>query len=118
MISQLTGYPGVRLHNVYLGTANARHAVELLQYLEPVGGRVAPTERNNVGTTHIGIIVDDLDSLYQELSAKGVKFVNPPAVRPNASYPWAQKACYLQDPDGNWLEFIEREPTPPDATVV
>ena len=118
LISQLVGYPDARLHIVYLGTGDMRHAVELIQYLNPTGEGGSPPERNAVGTAHLGMIVDDLDSFYSELSAKGMKFVNPPFVRPDAEYPWARKACYLQDPDGNWLELIERPPAPPGATAV
>ena len=47
-----------------------------------------------------------------------MEFVNPPALRPGAVYPWARKVCYVYDPDGNMLELIEREPQPPDATTV
>ena len=112
MISQLVGYADARLHIVYLGTGDMRHSVELVQYLSPIGDPVVATQRNGVGAAHLGVIVDDLDATYRELSASGVKFVNPPAVRPDAPYPWARKACYLQDPDGNWLELIERAAPP------
>ena len=117
-ISKLVGYPEARLHIVYLGMGDMRHAVELIQYLEPAGKRAASIQRNDVGATHLGVIVDDLDAFYQRLSKEGVKFVSPPALRPQAEYPWALKACYLHDPDGNLLEFIERSPAPPDATTV
>ena len=107
-ISQVAGHDGARLHIVYLGNGDTRHSLELIQYLSPEGSRVSPTATNDVGATHLGLIVDDVDSLYGELSAKGVKFVNPPAVRADARYPWARKACYLQDPDGNWVELVEQ----------
>jgi catechol 2,3-dioxygenase-like lactoylglutathione lyase family enzyme len=102
-ISQLVGYPDARLHIVYLGIGDMKHAVELIQYLNPVGGITPIPERNQVGGTHLGIIVDDLDRFYTELTSKGVRFVNPPAIRPVAPYPMARKGCYAQDPDGNCL---------------
>ncbi len=111
-ISQLVGYPNARLHIVYLGCGDVRHSVELIQYLNPSGERNEPSDRNDVGATHLGIIVDDLDSFYEELSSQGFRFVSPPAVRPNATYPLARKGCYLQDPDGNWLELLERPSAP------
>ena len=114
-ISKLLGYPGVRVHTVYLGIGDMRHSVELLQFLDSRGGQVSPTALNEIGATHLGFIVDDVDSWYSDLLARGVKFANPPAVRPDARYPWASKACYLQDPDGNWLEFVERVPAPDDS---
>ena len=97
-ISQLVGYPNAKLHIVYLGAGDVRHSVELIQYLNPPGERIEPSDRNSVGATHLGIIVDDLDSFYEELSSQGFRFVSPPAVRPNATYPLARKGCYLQDP--------------------
>ena len=111
-ISELAGYTDARLHIVYLGIGDMKHSVELIQYLNPVGGITPIPERNQVGATHLGIIVDDLDRFYTELTSKGIRFVNPPAIRPGAVYPMAQKGCYLQDPDGNWLELLERPPAP------
>ncbi len=116
-ISQLVGYPNARLHIVYLGVGDVRHSVELIQYLNPSPeASLVPSERNSIGATHLGVIVDDLDSFYEELSTKGVRFVSRPAVRAGAVYPFASKGCYLQDPDGNWLELLERPPAPHGAT--
>ena len=108
-ISQVVGYPDARLHTVYLGTGDMKHSLTLLQYLNPPGGSIAPTNLNDVGATHLGFIVDDLDALYQDLSAKGVKFLGPPVNHPKRIY--GRKVSYLQDPDGNWLEFLEGAPT-------
>lgn len=116
-ISNIVGFPDARLRIVYVGPSDMRHAAELIQYLHPVPeGRVSPTRRNDIGATHLGVIVDDLQALYEELTSKGVVFVNPPMLR-EARYPRGIRTCYLEDPDGNWLEFIEREPPPPDARI-
>ena len=115
-ISELVGYPDARLHIVYLGTGDLRHSVELIQYLNPVGTTGAMQERHQVGASHLGVIVEDLDALYAELSSRGVRFVSPPAIRPGAVYPMASKGCYMQDPDGNWLELLERPPAPEGTT--
>ena len=115
-ISELVGYPDARLHIVYLGTGDLRHSVELIQYLNPAGTTAAMPERHQVGASHLGVIVDDLDAFYAELSSRGVRFVSPPAIRPGAVYPMASKGCYMQDPDGNWLELLERPPAPEGTT--
>ena len=115
-ISELVGYPDARLHIVYLATGDLRHSVELIQYLNPAGTPAAMPERFQVGASHLGVIVDDLDAFYAELSSRGVRFVSPPAIRPGAVYPMASKGCYMQDPDGNWLELLERPPVPEGAT--
>lgn len=111
-ISELLGFDGLKLHIVFLSNGDMRHSLELMQYLNPKGGPVAPRARNDVGATHMGVVVDDMDSLYAEFLEKGVKSVSPPVHRPDAEYPWARKACYVEDPDGNWLEFVERAPPP------
>ena len=115
-ISELVGYPDARLHIIYLGSGDLRHSVELIQYLNPAGTLAAMPERHQVGSSHLGVIVDDLDAFYAELSSRGVRFVSPPAIRPGAVYPMASKGCYMQDPDGNWLELLERPAAPEDAT--
>ena len=116
-ISTLTGYPDAKLHAVVLGIGDMRHAIELLQYINPVGFESEPPQLNSRGAAHLGFVVDDLDECHRTLSADGIRFVNPPAISHGAEYPWAKKSCYLQDPEGNWLEFIERDPPPPDAKV-
>jgi catechol 2,3-dioxygenase-like lactoylglutathione lyase family enzyme len=116
-ISTLTGFPDARLHAVVLGIGDMRHCIELLQYLHPAGVESETTPCNQIGAAHLGFIVDDLEAFHQTLSASGIRFVNPPAIRADAEYPWAKKSCYLQDPEGNWLEFIERDPQPPDADL-
>ena len=115
-ISELVGYPDARLHIIYLGSGDMRHSVELIQYLNPAGTPAAMPERHQVGASHLGVIVDDLDAFYAELSSRGVRFVSPPTIRPGAVYPMASKGCYMQDPDGNWLELLERPPAPGGST--
>ena len=119
LADQLVGYKDAKLHVIYLGNGDMRHSVELVTYLNPPPGETMHTnERNTIGAVHIGVIVDDLDAWYEDLTARGIRFVNKPFLRKDAEYPWAFKACYLQDPEGNWLEFIERPPAPPGATAV
>ena len=118
LADQLVGYKDARLHVIYLSNGDMRHAVELVHYLNPPGDTMHTTDRNTIGGIHIGVIVDDLDAFYEDMTARGIRFVNKPFLRENAEYPWARKACYLQDPEGNWLEFIERPPAPPGVTAV
>ena len=109
-ISELVGYPDAKLHIIYLGLGDMKHSVELIEYLNPRGNAAPLPERKDIGATHLGIIVDNVDEFYKELSSKEVRFVSPPAIRPDAVYPMAQKGCYMQDPDGNWLELLEQPP--------
>ena len=68
--SEVMGYPDAKLHIVYLGTGDLKHSVELVKYPNPVGVKISPTERNAIGAYHLGIVVDDLDALYEDLSTK------------------------------------------------
>ncbi|HIM36922.1 MAG TPA: VOC family protein [Dehalococcoidia bacterium] len=115
-ISELVGYPDAKLHIVYLGLGDMKHSVELIEYLNPRSNAVPLPDRKDIGATHLGIIVDNLDEFYKELSSKEVRFLSPPAIRPNAVYPMAQKGCYMKDPDGNWLELLEQPPAPERTT--
>ncbi|MBI2966089.1 MAG: VOC family protein [Chloroflexi bacterium] len=110
-ISDVVGYPGTRLRSAFVGIGDG-HSIELLQYLSPPGSRVPnPADRNRVGASHAGMIVDDARGWYERLKAAGVETLGPPALR-DVEYPWARYAFYFRDPDGNWLEFAERAPRP------
>ena len=64
VVTKITGFPDARIHIVYLGTGDVKHAVELIQYLTPVGPVDPPLARNAVGAAHLGFVVDDLDSFF------------------------------------------------------
>ena len=101
--AQVTGIPGAHLRIAYVEAAGYR--IELIQYLSPPGKKL-DTRTCNVGSAHIAFNVDDLQRMYAELSAKGVRFVSPPCTIP-AGPNKGGKAVYLEDPDNNTLELIE-----------
>ena len=82
------------------------HQLELIQYLSPASGE-NHLHRNDLGASHLAFFVDDLDNFYQETSQKGIKYNNPPASMFDDNRNLSRKAAYAQDPDGNWLEFVE-----------
>jgi len=53
------------------------------------------------GLDRIGFKVQDAASMFKKLIAKGAV----PALTPNEKN-GVTGICYLQDPDGNWLEFF------------
>ena len=59
------------------------------------------------GPSHLAFFVEDIDNFYTETSAKGLRFNNEPAALHDESGKLLRKALYAQDPDGNWLEFVE-----------
>ena len=100
-ISELLGYDHVHLTGAILSVGNG-HLLELLQYLQPEGEDRHSEERSTLGASHLAFDVDDIEQTYQDLISRGAQKLNPPVeMQPG------RKACYLQDPDGNWLELIE-----------
>lgn len=115
-ISSVVGHPGTRLRSAFVGVGDG-HSIELLQYLSPPSVNVAPPAgRNRVGASHAGMLVDDVHAWYERLRTAVATVTGPPTLR-DADYPWARYAIYFQDPDGNWLEFVERAPKPAGSTA-
>jgi len=89
-----------------LRSAYSTHLLELVEY---AGGAVAGEKAgpiNRVGGAHLGFLVTDIHERYRELLAVGVDFANPP-VRITEGVNEGGYACYLRDPDGNTLEFLQ-----------
>ncbi len=97
---------GVASAQVKLAILRAGDAhVELIEYVTP-RGRPFDRRNNDVGTMHVAFRVDDIDSAYQTLLAKGVRFTAPPATVPTGplkGWRWT----YFFDPDGAPLELIQ-----------
>ena len=105
-IDRILGNSNIEAKNAMIGQG-ATHIIELVEYVKPVGGD-AYHPINARGNVWLGFYVNDLEALHRELSAKGVKFVNPPTVlRPDPPPGRVKAVAYAQDPDGNWLEFAE-----------
>ncbi len=56
----------------------------------------------------LGLTVDDCRKTYEELSAKGVTFVQEPSDRPYGV------EAVMRDNTGNWLVLVEPKPFTPD----
>jgi catechol 2,3-dioxygenase-like lactoylglutathione lyase family enzyme len=100
-----TGIPGAHRMLVFVGKPEGTHVLELVHYIDPPSpaGHLA---NNQLGSAHVAFNVTDLAALHRELSAAGVRFVTPP-IQQVASDGRQSSICYGQDPEGNWLEFIE-----------
>lgn len=100
-ISQVLGYEQTHIRGALLGIADG-HFLELIQYHHPEGADRQSEERNMLGATHLAFNVDDIEATLDRLVSSGARKLNPPAeVGPQRT------VCYLQDPDGNWIELIE-----------
>lgn len=101
-IEQVIGYEGTHLTIAHMGAAGGAQTLELIQYLNPPPDRRPTGERSVLGASHLAIQVDDIEECFERLVAGGAKPLNPPTeLAPGRT------ACYLQDPDGNWLELIQ-----------
>ena len=106
-IEEMTGVPGIKVHIAYLGNGDDRHSVELVEWLNP---QVKIEHRDLIGSPHLGIFVEDVESLYQKALDMGLKVATTPATIKEAVHPAAKKVWVVQDIDGNWLEIMERAP--------
>lgn len=99
-ISQILGYEGT--HIKIAEFTHGEYMLELIEYVHPPGLDAHVHERNAFGASHIAFVVDDIDAAYDRLIANGARKLNPPIEIVDG-----KKGCYLQDPDGNWVELLE-----------
>ena len=104
-VEQVLAFPGAHIKGGFVDMGEG-HQLELIQYLSPVSGE-SNLKRNDLGASHLASFVEDLDKFYQETSQKGIRYNNPPASMFDENGKLSRKAAYAQDPDGNWLEFVE-----------
>jgi len=104
-VEQVLAFPGAHIDRAFLDKGEG-HKLELVQYLSPASG-TPNVNRNDLGAAHLAFFVEDLDRFYAEPSKKGLRYNNPPASQFDDQGKVSMKACYAQDPDGNWLEFVE-----------
>ena len=100
-IGQVVGYENAHLKIALMG-AGSDHTLELIQYMSPPPSERPTEERAVLGGNHLAFLVDDIEATYEAVVKGGATALNPPAeVAPG------RKACYMQDPDRNWIELLE-----------
>lgn len=103
--AQLLDVPGLQLDLVYLQRAGFR--LELLSYAVPgVHRNLEPRQMNAVGFTHLSFLVEDPNELITRIERCGGR------ARPErtVTFEGGNRGMMATDPDGNWLELIERRP--------
>ena len=100
-----TGIPGARRKLIFMGKSEEKHSLELVHFIKPPSPE-GHLQRNQLGSAHICFDVEDLSSLYSQLKKKGVHFVTSPKFATSTDG-ITRGVCYANDPEGNWLEFIE-----------
>lgn len=102
---QLLAFDDAHIKGAFLDLGDG-HQLELIQYLSPPSGSLSGN-RNDLGASHLAFFVENIDAFYAEKSQQGLRFNNRPAGLYDDSGKLLRKALYAQDPDGNWLEFVE-----------
>ncbi len=107
-VQRIIGMPGakLRISMVHLPDGGT---IELIEYVEPRGLSIDLATCNS-GVAHIAFSVDSIQKMYDDLSAKGVRFVSAPVWAPAADGKGKWAVCYLRGPDGITFELIERVP--------
>lgn len=101
---QLLAFDDAHIKGAFLDLGNG-HQLELIQYLTPPSSS-GGIERNDLGASHLAFFVENIDEFYAEKSQKGLRFNNEPVGLYDGEK-LLREALYAQDPDGNWLEFVE-----------
>ena len=104
-IEQILQMPGASLLISNITTPDNSN-IEFIQYIAPKGKQI-DLSTCNTGVAHLAFEVDDIQKMYDDISAKGVKFHHSPL--------WAEAGSlkgwgisYFKGPDGITLEFMER----------
>jgi len=92
------GIDGASAEFVHLAAGDAR--IELVEY-DPVGETAAETELNQPGATHLGLEVDDLDTVFDSLP-DGCETIAEPQTTESGT-----RILFVRDPDGTLVELLE-----------
>ena len=105
LIQAITGVDGAELEIAFV--RGPGHSLELIEYQKPDDkGQVMPRPCDT-GFTHVAFDVDNIDAAIEtaeEFAVKPIGQVVTIDKGPNAG----GRVCYLRDPDGITIEFIEK----------
>jgi len=109
-LGAITGYEGIHLKAAMLPLPGSGR-LEILEYL--LDDRVVNSDATaNVGNVHICLQADDIDVGVSRAVAAGARIVGSGPARVTVGPNAGARVCYLRDPDGITLEFIQ----PPSPT--
>src|SRR5438093_1669265 len=93
------------------------HKIELLEYLAPADRKRANLRPCDVGSVHIALLVEDLETVLERIAASDWKAAGKPQMLqsgPNAG----KRVVYGRDPDGTTIELMQiaKESSSTDVT--
>ena len=104
LASEVTGVPGAEISIAVL--KGYGHKIELLEYLAPTNRKHVDLRPCDVGSVHVALTVDNLDTVLNAIAASGWKTGGKPQTLksgPNAG----KRVIYVRDPDGTTIEFMQ-----------
>ena len=107
LASEITGVPGAEISIAVL--RGYGHKIELLEYLAPSDRKRVALRPCDVGSVHVAITVDDLDSVLATIAGSGWRAAGQPqtlVTGPNTG----KRVVYVRDPDGTTIEFMQPPP--------
>src|SRR5262249_1806891 len=105
LAEEITGVRGTEIKLAVLKTPGG-HKIELLEYLAPADRKRADHRPCDVGSVHVALLVDDLDTILERIARLGWKAAGKPQrlqTGPNAG----KRVVYVRDPDGITIEFMQ-----------
>jgi catechol 2,3-dioxygenase-like lactoylglutathione lyase family enzyme len=105
-LSEVSGYPDTQIRWAELDLGGGQ-VLELIQYLEPRGEPLAQRVVDP-GSGHIGLMVEDADTMHARLVAAGVDVRSEPVTLTEEGDWNGVRTMYLSDPDGVTIELVER----------
>ena len=106
-VQKIVGFPDALLRISIVQIPGGSN-LELIQYVQPKGALV-DSKSCNPGAAHIAFEVENIQSLYQDLSAKGIQFIHTPVWAPGNDGKGSWGVCYLKGPDGITVELVEKK---------
>lgn len=120
--SLLVGFPDVRLSIAQLtlpeGNLGASgHVIELIEYQRPAGQRIEP-DNARIGSGHIALEVDDIDSTRERCERMGATFLSH-TLDITEGINRGGRAVYGRAPDGITFELVQppKIPGTPSSTA-
>jgi catechol 2,3-dioxygenase-like lactoylglutathione lyase family enzyme len=107
----VVGFADCVVKAAHLRIPGSTHKLELFEYIAPAG-TAADVRTHNPGSSHMALLVDDLQAFYDQLTAQGVRFRSPP-VTIDAGAGKGGYALYMLDPDGITVELFQPAPASP-----
>jgi len=105
-VRKIVGFHDARLR-ISMVSIPGGNRIELIEYVAPRGTPV-DSSTCNPGAAHIALQVDDIEKMYKDLSARGIKFINPPEWGPGPGGTGTWGVSYLKGPDGITVEIMEK----------